>query len=638
MKSINSGNHVPPVPDATVQKTRPILKWAGGKQQLLPQLLAKVPAQYNKYIEPFFGGGALYFALKPNRSIIADANSQLIEVYQTVAHHVEELIEQLKTFKTDKESFYAVRSQDTATLSPVQRAARLIYLNKTCFNGLYRVNREGLFNVPYGDHKNPRLGNPEDLRSASLLLQTSTIITGDYKKVLTDYAEQGDFIYIDPPYLPISQYSDFKRYTKEQFYEEDHVDLHNEIMRLHELGCHVVLTNSHHPLVYDLYRPFKIEVYHTRRSISKDAKKRTGEDVVIYVPPKQNLFIHMEPPPLNTQVQKYPTTRYMGSKQAILPHILQTASQFHFNSVLDLFSGSGVVGYMFKSQGKQVLANDFMAMSCTFTRALIENNHETLSETEAQQLLEPALDNDSFVTTTFKDLYFTAQENELIDSLRANIKKIKNKYKQAIAMSALIRAALKKRPRGVFTYTGERYNDHRKDLETSLENHFLHAVKIINDAVFDNHHENKSRCGDAMTVKGKPDLVYMDPPYYSPLSDNDYVRRYHFLEGLACDWKGLQIQEHTKTKKFKSYPSPFSSRVGAHEAFDKLFQNFKDSILVVSYSSNSLPTKEELLSSLAKYKKHVEVISVDHRYSFANQGHKVSSNNNSVREYIFVAY
>lgn len=641
MKSINLENYGDPVNmqmSVPLLRVRPILKWAGGKQQLLPQLLAKVPGHYNKYIEPFFGGGAFFFALRPRLSVIADVNAQLMEVYLTVAYHVEELIEELKTFKINKETYYRVRSQDTSQLSMIQRAARLIYLNKTCFNGLYRVNREGLFNVPYGDHKNPRIGHPDDLRAASVLLRSSTILAGDYKAVLSKHAAPGDFIYIDPPYLPVSQYSDFKRYTKEQFYEEDHLELRDEVLRLHELGCHVVLSNSHHPLVYDLYRPFKIEVYQTRRNISKDGGKRRGEDVIIYVPPARRVIIYALSASLSPQVQQYPTTRYMGSKQAILPSILEVASAFQFNSVLDLFSGSGIVGYMFKCHGKQVMSNDFMAMNAMVARALIENNQETLPEKEAQQLLEPAADNDGFVAKTFKDLYFSLEENVLIDDLRANIKKIKNKYQQAIAQSALIRAALKKRPRGIFTYTGERYNDNRKDLQTSFAEHFLLAVQAINGAVFDNGKKNLCRHGDAMTIKAKPDLVYFDPPYYSPLSDNDYVRRYHFLEGLACDWRGLTIQEHTKTKKFKSYPSPFSSRVGAHEAFDKLFASFKESILMVSYSSNSLPSKEELLSLLAKYKNHVEVISVDHRYSFANQGHKVNDNNNSVSEYIFVAY
>jgi DNA adenine methylase len=328
----------------------------------------------------------------------------------------------------------------------------------------------------------------------------------------------------------------------------------------------------------------------------------------------------------------------MGSKQNILLHIWQAASEFDFQSVLDPFSGSGIVSYMFKAHNKQVFSNDFMAMSAEYTCAMVENNHTKLADKEVEELLDRSVATDQFVSTTFKGLYFKDEENHLIDCIRANIKKMKNKYKRAIAMTALIRAALKKRPRGVFTYIGERYDDGRRDLKISFQDHFIRAVKVVNQAVFSNGKENISRWGDAMTVHWKPDLVYIDPPYYSPFSDNDYVRRYHFVEGLACDWKGIEIQEHTKTKKFKSYPSPFSSRIGAHSAFDKLFNKFQNSILLVSYSSNLLPNKEEILSLMSKYKTHVELVSINYRYSFANQGHKVANNNNKVQEYIFVGY
>jgi DNA adenine methylase len=279
-----------------------------------------------------------------------------------------------------------------------------------------------------------------------------------------------------------------------------------------------------------------------------------------------------------------------------------------------------------------------MAMGAAFTLAMVENNSITLSDKDVAFLLNRTVQTDRFVSTVFKGLYFSDEDNLLIDCIRANIKKLRNKYKRALAAGALLRAALKKRPRGIFTYVGHRYDDGRKDLKISFENHFIDAVKILNQAVFDNGKENISRRGDAMTVQWKPDLVYMDPPYYSPYSDNDYVRRYHLTEGIACDWKGVEIQQHTKTKKFKSYPSPFSSRVGAHDAFDRLFRHFRDSILMISYSSNSLPTKEEILSLMSKYKNHVEVFSIDYRYSFANQGHKKKNNNNKVQEYIFVGF
>ncbi|EDW6383871.1 DNA adenine methylase, partial [Salmonella enterica subsp. enterica] len=180
--------------------------------------------------------------------------------------------------------------------------------------------------------------------------------------------------------------------------------------------------------------------------------------------------------------------------------------------------------------------------------------------------------------------------------------------------------------------------DGRRDLSLSLQEQFIEAVQQMNNAIFDNGKSNKARHGDAMTFSKKTDLVYIDPPYYSPLSDNEYVRRYHFVEGLALDWNGVEIQEHTKTKKFKSYPTPFSSRKGAHDAFDILFRKHKESVLIVSYSSNSQPTKDEMLSLMAKHKKHVDVISLDHKYSFGNQAHKVGDNNNEVKEYLFVGY
>jgi DNA adenine methylase len=143
--------------------------------------------------------------------------------------------------------------------------------------------------------------------------------------------------------------------------------------------------------------------------------------------------------------------------------------------------------------------------------------------------------------------------------------------------------------------------------------------------------------GDAMTFENDvPGLVYIDPPYYSPFSDNEYVRRYHFVEGLARNWEGVEIQQHTVTKKFKSYPTPFSSKAGSFEAFEKLFEKFKRHILVVSYSSNSLPSQAEILDLLRKHKKKVRVFPIDYKYSFGNQGHKVDDNRNSVQEYLFV--
>lgn len=619
-------------------QAKPILKWAGGKTQLLKELLPKIPASYGRYIEPFIGGGALFFALNPRNSVIADSNPELINVYRQVATCTPEVIEYLNQYQNTKEMFYEVRALDWHKLPEAQAAARTIYLNKTCFNGLYRVNRQGQFNVPYGNYKSPNFCDEDALYAAAATLKNAQIVCGDYLHVLKEYAAPGDFVFLDPPYLPVSAYGDFKRYTKEQFYEEDHVELAREVVRLQEVGCYVILTNSNHPLVHELYKEFALEVIPTKRYISCDGAGRRGEDVIVTIPPKRKTLFKIVPEPLPEQVGRYPATRYMGSKSKLLSQIWAVSSQFKFDSVVDLFSGSGIVGYMFKAQGKAVVSNDYMSMSMMSARAMIENKCVTLPREEAGELLVAKDEPDHFVANTFKNLYYTDEENDLIDILRMNIAAIKDPYKHAIAMSALIRACTKKRPRGIFTYTGQRYNDGRKDLQKSLEQQFLEAVEAINKAVFDNGKENKARLGDAMDLRvEKPDLVYIDPPYYSPLSDNEYVRRYHFVEGLARDWKGVEIQQHTQTKKFKSYPTPFSTRKGAADAFDLLFRKFKESILIVSYSSNSQPTQDEMVALLAKHKKHVEVVPIDYHYSFGNQK-EAKTSRNKVEEYLFVAY
>ena len=620
-------------------QTRPLLKWAGGKTQLLNEIKPKIPKSFGRYIEPFFGGGALYFALTPDQSVIADSNLELINMYQQVANNVNLVIKYLQLYQNDEEIYYTIRSQDWLQLPSEEAAARTIYLNKTCFNGLYRVNKKGQFNVPFGHYKNPKICDQEALFSASTVLQKANIICADYKKVLQDFAQPGDFIFLDPPYLPISEYSDFKRYTKEQFYEEDHIELAHEVERLHNLGCHVILTNSNHPLVHELYGKYKIEIVQTKRYISCNGNGRKGEDIIVSIPPKTRLNISLVQEPLPRQIEKYPATRFMGSKSKLLPQIWAIASQFEFDTVVDLFAGSGIVGYMFKTQGKAVISNDYMTMSSTFAKAMIENNSIQLSLSEAEKLLIPAMESDSFVSNNFKGLYFSDQDNALIDTIRTNITAIKDPYKRAIAMSALIRACMKKRPRGIFTYVGNRYDDGRRDLKKTLKEQFLDATHAINGAIFDNGKINNAKNSDAINLRTEiPDLAYIDPPYYSPYSDNEYVRRYHFVEGLARSWNGVEIQQHTITKKFKSYPTPFSTRKGAAEAFDLLFKKYASSVLIVSYSSNSLPSLDEMVAIMSKHKNHVEVIPVDYRYSFGNQGNKVNNNKNKVQEYLFVGY
>ena len=342
---------------------------------------------------------------------------------------------------------------------------------------------------------------------------------------------------------------------------------------------------------------------------------------------------------LPQQANFYPSTRFMGSKRKILPYIADVMGQLECETALDLFSGSGIVSYLLKAMGKSVVSNDYMAMSVAFAKSMVQNDHVTLSEKEVNFLVQPSKNSDHFVERTFAGLYFDDEENSFIDTVRSNIPRLENEYARSIATAALVRACMKKRPRGIFTYTGNRYDDGRRDLRLPLEDQFFGAVRSINSAVFEGSGECLALQGDAMRDLCREfDVVYLDPPYYSPLSDNEYVRRYHFVEGLARNWDGVEIQQNTKTKKFKSYPTPFATLKGSERAFEELFDRYRRSAIVVSYSSNSLPSKEDLAAMLENAGKRVEILPVSHTYSFGNQrATKAGSNRNKVREYLFVA-
>lgn len=618
-------------------KPRPLLKWAGGKSQLLTELERFIPKKFGTFIEPFCGGGALFFHLQPAKAVVADSNPELVNLYRCVATNPKKVHAELLKLPLGKSAYYEIRTWTRKELSDCVAAARTIYLNRSGFNGLYRVNRKGQFNVPFGNHLNPRFPSIEHFSAVSSSLKKANIVLGDYKDVLQEFASAGDFVFVDPPYLPVGKYSDFKRYTAEQFHEDDHRDLAEEVGRLTDIGCHVILTSSVHPLVYELYRKFEITIVNTRRNINSNGASRKGQDVIVSAKSTRSRSLRSVPPALPEQMREYPTTRFMGSKSKILGDIHGVVSQLEFETAIDAFSGSGIVSYLFKSMGKRVITNDYMAMSWNLATALVENNTVTLSDAQIERMLEKAPQSDQFVSKTFKDLYFSNSDNAIIDDIRFNIGRLRNSYARAIAMAALIRACTKRRPRGIFTYVGDRYDDGRADLQKSIAEHFIIAIKQINDAVFDNCKENSALNSDALSLRTrKNSLVYLDPPYFSPRSDNEYVRRYHFLEGLARNWEGVEIQEHTQTKKFKSYPTPFSTHAGAVGAFETLFRRFNKSIIVVSYASNALPSVDELAELLGKFKQRVEVVPIDHRYSFGNQGHRVGDNRNEVKEYLFV--
>ncbi|MDB4789965.1 DNA adenine methylase [bacterium] len=326
----------------------------------------------------------------------------------------------------------------------------------------------------------------------------------------------------------------------------------------------------------------------------------------------------------------------MGSKQALLPFIIDTLSGLEFDTALDAFSGSGCVGYAIKEMNKKVLTNDHMKFAYHIAKATIENNSTKLNSYDVQQLLKNNVNAKRFITDNFNGLYFSKQDNEFLDNTISNIQEL-SPYKKSLALAALSRACMKKRPRGIFTFTGNKGFDGRKDLKISMKTQFLDAITLFNNAVFSNGLRNKSYCLDVYEVpRNEIDLVYIDTPYVSGHSDCDYTRRYHFVEGLCSYWSDKEIQEHTTTKKFKSYPTDFKSVRTIVDAFRRLFEYFKGSKIVVSYGSNGKPNKKHMIELLGEYKKKVYFHEISHTYYFGNHGHKKGNENNCVKEYLFV--
>ena len=261
---------------------KPFLKWAGGKSHLLPQLRSLVLKQYDKYIEPFLGGGALFLDLRPNHAVISDLNSELINCYIVVRDAPYELLEQLKGIPVNSKTYYRIRKRDPKKLNDIERAARLVYLNKTCYNGLYRVNKRGQFNTPYGKNDNARVYTPKNILRASKALRIADILQGDFEPILLNYASCGDFIYLDPPYPPTARYSDFTRYTSNFFYKKDHLRLAKVVEELDNRNCRFALSNAKHPLVLKIYSKYKkIEVKAPRYISSRGDGRGNVSEILI---------------------------------------------------------------------------------------------------------------------------------------------------------------------------------------------------------------------------------------------------------------------------------------------------------------------------------------------------------------------
>lgn len=256
----------------------PFIKWAGGKKQLLEQINKYLPKKFNKYLEPFVGGGALFFYLLPNKAILIDNNEELINCYRVIKNKIGELINSLKKHKNIKDYFYKIRSIDRIPeefkkLTDVERASRIIFLNRCCFNGLYRVNSKGEFNVPFGKYENPKFCDEENLLAVNTVIKDIQIINGDFKECL-ELAEKDDFIYFDPPYQPVSTTANFTSYTKENFNKEDQVRLFKVYEELDNRGCKVMLSNSYNDFILDLYKKYDLKTVYAKRAINSDASGR----------------------------------------------------------------------------------------------------------------------------------------------------------------------------------------------------------------------------------------------------------------------------------------------------------------------------------------------------------------------------
>lgn len=260
---------------------RPFMKWVGGKAQLLEQIWPMLPDCFSAYHEPFMGGGALFFALQPGRAQLSDINAELVGCYRAVRDQVEEVIEHLKQHPYDKDHYYRVRAFHPDDLDPVARAARTLYLNRAGFNGLYRVNSQGIFNVPFGRYKNPVICHEENLRACAQTLSGIALQVADFEAVL-QVARPGELVYFDPPYVPLSRTSDFTAYSKGGFTMEDQVRLADVFSRLADRGVYCLLSNSDTAFVRQLYKDFEIDVVSASRAItSKGTGRGKISEVVV---------------------------------------------------------------------------------------------------------------------------------------------------------------------------------------------------------------------------------------------------------------------------------------------------------------------------------------------------------------------
>lgn len=259
---------------------RPVIKWVGGKRQIIKQIAPYIPPTFSTYYEPFLGGGAVLLALQPKKAVVNDINSELMNLYVVIKDNVEDLITDLKKHKNEADYFYQIRELDRQkdkyqNLTPIQRASRIIYLNKTCYNGLFRVNKTGEFNTPFGHYKNPNIVNGATLRAVSDYFNTAEIdfFCGDFAESLQK-VKKDDFVYLDPPYDPLSDTANFTGYSRGGFGQIEQIRLKELCDRLNEKKVKFLLSNSATDFIKELYQEYRIEVVQASRLINSKADKR----------------------------------------------------------------------------------------------------------------------------------------------------------------------------------------------------------------------------------------------------------------------------------------------------------------------------------------------------------------------------
>ena len=342
------------------------------------------------------------------------------------------------------------------------------------------------------------------------------------------------------------------------------------------------------------------------------------------------------PRPALAQAQCYPHLRYMGSKYRLLPTLARVFEQIGGQTAGDPFAGSGVVSYLLKALGFEVTSSDYLNFPVTLVEAACVNQTQRLSQEDVARIVEGGnSDHRDFISSTYKGRFFTPSDLRFLDAAWSQIDLLEGS-KRHLAIASLVLAAARKQPRGVFTVTGLRYDDGRAALHMPLDEQFRICTEAWNKAIFEGE-RCRAKQGDVSTAPLGADLVYLDPPYAPPRDDNDYVKRYWFLEGLASYWDNgtAPVMADTKTRKLPKRATPFGSKQTICSALAATFERFRDSTLVLSYGSNAVPDLDTLTGMLRDVKGSApEVIELTHRYHFGT--HRAATRREAV-EYVVVA-